>query len=167
MTFLDQREIRDLADAVCQHISEHPMSYPSYSGVHAAVTDVLTQRYGADRTKVDRFDQTRAQWYLDEPSRVVHQVQRVGVKTRTGESELASSPDAEGSLWLLQRRLGDAKFDFIKSLIEHGQQTVAPIEASVEIIVEAEVVSVEAGNVAPRDQGQYAYESYTLSSGVI
>ena len=168
MTFLDQREIRDVADAVCQRISERVGAFADYSQVHGAVANELSARYGADHSKVDRFGQSVGRdWHLDEPTRTVHTVSTSAVKMRTGETELAAASGPEGTLWLLQKRLGQLKFEFIKFLIEHGQQTVEPIKADVEVVVHAKVVSVEVGNVPPRETGQYAYETYTLSSGII
>lgn len=77
-------------------------------------------------------------------------LQKKNAVARMGEDELVSP---EGSLWRLQRVIGDAKFDLLKQCIAAGVHMVSDIQAEIVVRVEAKTLTDKAGSVVKVKEG--------------
>lgn len=74
---------------------------------------------------------------------------------RMGEDEIVSP---EGSLWRLQKVIGDAKFDLLKQCIAAGVHMVTDIQAEVVVRVEAKTLTDKAGSIVKLKDGRDVHE---------
>lgn len=157
---IDTQSIQDAAEEIAL-LARDPT-------VYRAVVEVLGRRFGMTAARVDPNGFVApGSFVLDESTYQVHHVRHAMARGRVTENELARVRNPHGTLWPLQRKIADAKFDFIKHLIDSGQQAIEPLKATVEVQVFTATVDVGIGPVPPRAEGQYYYQSYTLGQSVL
>lgn len=86
---------------------------------------------------------------------VTFPIMKKNAVSRMGEDEIVSP---EGSLWRLQKVIGDAKFDLLKQCIAAGVHMVTDIQAEVVVRVSAKTLTDKAGSIVKLKEGKDATE---------